>query len=67
MTLIDNDPKQAAAIYVKAEKTKAEPALISAALADKDNLRFTLAPEHTERIADFGSNSDGAAQGCPPA
>ena len=53
MALIANDPKQAAAIYVKAEKTKAEPALISAALADKDNLRFTLAPEHTERIADF--------------
>lgn len=53
MALIANDPKQAAAIYVKAEKTKAEPALISAALADKDNLRFTLAPEHTERVADF--------------
>ncbi|HEY7246983.1 MAG TPA: ABC transporter substrate-binding protein [Xanthobacteraceae bacterium] len=53
ITLIAKDPKQAAAIYQKAEKTKLAPELISAALADKDNLRFTLAPEHTERIADF--------------
>jgi NitT/TauT family transport system substrate-binding protein len=53
MTLIANDPKQAAAIYIQAEKTKLGSDLISAALADKDNMRFTLAPEHTERIADF--------------
>jgi NitT/TauT family transport system substrate-binding protein len=53
MALIAADPKQAAAIYVKAEKTKLAPELISAALADKDNLRFTLAPEQTERIAEF--------------
>ncbi len=53
MVLIANDPRQAAAIYQKAERTKAAPELISAALADKDNLHFTLAPEHTERIADF--------------
>ena len=53
MALVANDPKQAAAIYLKSEKTKAGPDLISAALADKQNLRFTLAPEHTDRIADF--------------
>jgi NitT/TauT family transport system substrate-binding protein len=53
IALIANDSQQAAAIYLKAEKTKAGPELIAAALADKDNLRFTLAPEHTERIADF--------------
>ena len=53
MALIAADPKQAAAIYLKAEKTKVGPDLIGAALANKDNLRFTLAPEHTDRIADF--------------
>jgi len=39
MALIANDPKQAAAIYVKAEKTKAEPALISVALVCLRGLR----------------------------
>ncbi len=53
IALIADDPKQAAAIYLKAEKTKAGPDLISAALADRSNLRFTLAPEHTDQIADF--------------
>ena len=53
MALISDDPKQAAAIYLKAEKTKLGPDLIGAALADRSNLRFTLAPEHTNQIVDF--------------
>ena len=53
MAVIADDPKQAAAIYLKAEKTKLGPDLIGAALADRSNLRFTLAPEHTEQIAGF--------------
>jgi NitT/TauT family transport system substrate-binding protein len=53
MTLIRDDPKQAAAIYIKAEKTKLGADLIGGALAEKDNLRFTLAPEHSNRIAEF--------------
>jgi NitT/TauT family transport system substrate-binding protein len=53
MALIADDPREAAAIYLKAEKTKLGPDLISASLADRSNLRFTLAPEHTEQIAGF--------------
>ncbi len=53
IALIADDPQQAAAIYLKAEKTKLGPELITAALADKSNLRFTLAPEQSGRIADF--------------
>jgi NitT/TauT family transport system substrate-binding protein len=53
MALIADDPLAAAAIYLKAEKTKLGADLISAALADKANLRFTLAPEQSDRIADF--------------
>ena len=53
MALIAADPQQAAASYLRAEKTKLGPSLIAAALADSANLRFTLAPEQSVRVADF--------------
>jgi NitT/TauT family transport system substrate-binding protein len=53
MALITSDPQQVTAIYLKAEKTKLAPDLIAAALAERNNLRFTLAPEQSNEIAEF--------------
>jgi NitT/TauT family transport system substrate-binding protein len=53
MRLIAQDPRQAAEIYVQAEKTKLSPDFIAQVLADKANLRFSLAPEQSQKIADF--------------
>jgi NitT/TauT family transport system substrate-binding protein len=53
MGLITSDPQQVTAIYLKAEKTKLAPDLIAAALAERNNLRFTLAPEQSNEIAEF--------------
>jgi NitT/TauT family transport system substrate-binding protein len=53
MAFIRNDPGPAAVIYLRSEKTKLELELIGAALADAASLRFGIAPEQSERIADF--------------
>ncbi len=53
MRLIAQDPKQAAAIYLQAEKTKLSPDFIAQVLGDKANLRFSLVPEQSQKIADF--------------
>jgi len=53
MALIEQDPKEATAIYIRAEKSKLAPELITQVLADKSSLRFTLAPEHSGKIAEF--------------
>ena len=42
-----------AAIYLDAEKSKLAPGLVAEVIADKSRLRFSLAPEQSERIADF--------------
>jgi len=47
------NPKEAAAIYLNAEKSKLAPGLVAEVIADKSRLRFSLAPEQSERIADF--------------
>jgi len=46
-------PKEAVAIYLNAEKSKLAPGLIAGLIADRSRLRFSLAPEQSERIADF--------------
>ena len=51
--LIAKDPKEAAAIYIRAEKSKLAPELIAQILTDKSMLNFTLAPEHSGKIADY--------------
>jgi NitT/TauT family transport system substrate-binding protein len=53
MALISDDANEAAAIYLKAEKTKLGLDLIGGALVDKADLRFSIAPEQSDRIADF--------------
>ncbi|HZY13891.1 MAG TPA: ABC transporter substrate-binding protein [Beijerinckiaceae bacterium] len=53
MTLISDDPKRAADIYIAAEHSKLAPDLLIAALADKASLRYTLAPEQSMKIAGF--------------
>jgi NitT/TauT family transport system substrate-binding protein len=53
IALIERDPKRATAIYMQAEKTKLPPEFIAGVIADKKNLRFSLAPEQSGKIADF--------------
>jgi NitT/TauT family transport system substrate-binding protein len=50
-------PKEAAAIYLNAEKSKLAPGLVAGVIADRSRLRFSLAPEQSERIADFLSRT----------
>jgi NitT/TauT family transport system substrate-binding protein len=59
MTLISDDPKRAAEIYIAAEHSKLPPELLVAALADKTSLRYTLAPEQSMKIADFLARTGG--------
>jgi NitT/TauT family transport system substrate-binding protein len=51
--LIDADPRRAAAIYVKNEKSKLAPDFIAAVLADKTSIAFSLAPRQSQPIAEF--------------
>ncbi len=51
--LIEHNPQQATAIYLQAEKTKLSPEFIREVVADKSNLRFSLAPEQSQKVADF--------------
>ena len=51
--LIGRDPGQATVIYMKAEKTKLSPEFITEVIADKSKLRFSLAPEQSQKVADF--------------
>jgi NitT/TauT family transport system substrate-binding protein len=53
MSLIAEEPQRAAAIYIKNEKSKLAPDFIAQVLADKSSLRFSLAPEQSQRIAEF--------------
>jgi NitT/TauT family transport system substrate-binding protein len=53
MDLIANDPKRAAEIYLKAEKSKLSVEFIAEVLANKAELRYTLAPEQSAKLADF--------------
>jgi sulfonate transport system substrate-binding protein len=53
VALIDANPKQAAAIYAEAEKTKLSADFLAQVLANKANLRFSLAPEQSQKVADF--------------
>jgi NitT/TauT family transport system substrate-binding protein len=53
MLLIAEDPQRAAAIYIKNEKSRLAPDFIAQVLADKSSLRFSLAPEQSQRIAEF--------------
>jgi NitT/TauT family transport system substrate-binding protein len=53
MTLIAEDPKRAAEIYIAAEHSKLPRELLVAALADRSSLRYTLAPEQSGKIAEF--------------
>lgn len=53
MDLIANDPKRAAEIYLKAEKSKLTADFITGVLANKAELRYTLAPEQSGKLADF--------------
>jgi NitT/TauT family transport system substrate-binding protein len=53
MTLISDDPKRAAEIYIAAERSKLPTDVLIAALADKTSLRYTLAPEQSMNIAAF--------------
>jgi NitT/TauT family transport system substrate-binding protein len=59
MTLIADDPKRAADIYIAAEHSKLPPELLIAALADKTSLRYTLAPEQSMKIAGFLARTGG--------
>ena len=38
---------------MKAEKTKLSPEFITEVIADKSKLRFSLAPEQSQKVADF--------------
>ena len=53
MALIASDPKRGAEIFIAAEKSKLSPEFIAKVLADTKNLRYTLAPEQSIKIADF--------------
>jgi NitT/TauT family transport system substrate-binding protein len=53
MSMVSNDPRRAAEIYIAAEHSKLPLDLLMAALADKDSLRYTLAPEQSMKIAAF--------------
>jgi NitT/TauT family transport system substrate-binding protein len=53
MDLIAKDPKRAAEIYLKAEKSKLSVEFITEVLANKAELRYTLAPEQSAKLADF--------------
>jgi NitT/TauT family transport system substrate-binding protein len=49
---INKDPKAAAALYAKAEKSPLSVDEIEALIRDKDNV-FTLTPQRTEKFAEF--------------
>ena len=53
ISLIAQDPKRAAEIYIRAESSKLPLDLLAQVLADQANLRFTLAPEQSGKIAGF--------------
>jgi NitT/TauT family transport system substrate-binding protein len=53
MELIAKNPKRAAEIYLKAEKSKLSVEFITEVLANKAELRYTLAPEQSAKLADF--------------
>lgn len=50
--LIAKEPLRAAQIYAKAESSKLSPEFLAEVLADPD-VRFTLAPENSVKVADF--------------
>ncbi|KPG01640.1 nitrate ABC transporter substrate-binding protein [Rhodopseudomonas sp. AAP120] len=49
---IKANPKDAAALYIKAENSKLAPELIESIIRDKD-VNFTTAPEGAQKFADF--------------
>ncbi|WP_207477121.1 ABC transporter substrate-binding protein [Arenibaculum pallidiluteum] len=49
---IARNPKEAAALYIKAENSKLEPAFVENLVTDKAT-RFTSAPENTMKFAEF--------------
>jgi NitT/TauT family transport system substrate-binding protein len=53
MDLIAKDPKRAAEIYLTAERSKLTPEFIAEVLANKAELRYTLAPEQSGKLSDF--------------
>jgi sulfonate transport system substrate-binding protein len=53
MTLIAQEPRKAAEIYIRAENSKLPVDFVTNILADKASLRFTLAPEQSDKIIGF--------------
>jgi NitT/TauT family transport system substrate-binding protein len=53
MALIAAEPQRAAAIYIRAEKSKLAPEFIAAVLGDKGAIAFSLAPRESQPIAEF--------------
>jgi NitT/TauT family transport system substrate-binding protein len=52
IAMIDSDHAAAAAVYIKQENSKLDPAFVKAILDDPDN-RFTIVPHNTMKYAEF--------------
>lgn len=56
MSFIKKDPKGAAALYIRMEKSKLDPAFVEQMIQDPENV-FTITPENTMKYADFLSRT----------